>query len=333
LEVTVYGIDDTIEEDVTLSDFSPDEKFNQEYYYVPEYYDDSADAPQLLFKEDLWYLDTSDQVKKLQEYLNQLGYFNGLANGYFGDETRMAIYLFQKDKGIIKDISELGAGHFGLQTRQELEKAVLNKKKDLSPKTNLGPDDSDSDNITKLQKLLNLAGYSVKTTGQYDEQTTKAVIKFQIDNGVVKSDADLGAGYFGPKTSSKLSLKLDELVKDGKTKLPVAHANEEVGALVESKAVLTTYMHTDLSLGSTGPEVKRLQKELASLSLLRSDVTGSYDEVTQHAVFKFQQTQGLVSTMDDEGAGVFGPQTRAKFNEILASKHYYNKLIAEKAVE
>lgn len=337
LEVTVYGIDDTVEENVTLSDFSPDEKFTQEYYYIPEYYNDNyaEEVPQVLFKEDLWYLDKSDDVKELQEYLTQLGYFKGITNGYFGDETRMAIYLFQKDKGIVRDITDLGAGHFGLQTRQELEKAVVNRKKTVMPKTNMGEDDADADsaNVLKLQKLLNLAGYSVKETGKYDAQTTKAVFKFQKDNKIVKNENELGAGYFGPKTSSALSAKLDKLVKDGKATLPVAHANEEVEALVESKAVLTPYMHENLSLGSTGPTVKRLQKELKSLNLLRKEPTGTYDETTEHAVFKLQQVSGLVSAMEDDGAGVFGPQTREKLNNVLASKNYYNKLIAEKAAK
>jgi len=332
VDVTVYGIDTTIDEDVTISDFDPSEKTNQEYFYIPQYYVEDDDLPLRLFPDDLWYLDDGKKVKELQEYLEQLGYYNGDINGYFGDETRMAIYLFQKDKGLVQTIADLGAGHFGVQTRSELEDTILNRKKSLSPKMNLGPDDDDAGNVKKLQMLLRMAGYSVSESGKYDTKTVTAVFNFQKDNDIVSSQADYGAGYFGPKTSATLTKKLDDLFEAGDINIPVAHANEEVVALVNSRAVLTPFMHNNLSLGDSGPEVTRLQTELKSLSLLRKKPTGTYDETTEHAIYKFQQIHGLVAVKTDEGAGVFGPQTRLKLNEILSSKNYYNKKIAEKSV-
>ena len=332
LEVTVYGINADLDEDVLIGDFSINEKDNQEYFYIPDYYTDSVEIPSMIFKDDLWYLDQGDEVEKLQEYLNQLGYFHGDVNGYFGDETRMALYLYQKDKGLIQNIADLGAGHFGSQTRKALEETILTRKKELAPKTNLGTDDKDPDNVKKLQKLLKISGYDVIQSGIYSSRTTAAVIKFQKDSGVIASDTDWGAGYFGPKTSSALVKKLGELLEAGKVDIPVAHANEEVKDLVKNRAVLTTFMHENLSLGSTGPEVTRLQKELQSLNLLRKTPTGTYDEVTEHAIYKFQQSQGIVASKADQGAGTFGPSTRDTLNKIISSKNYYAVKIAEKAV-
>ena len=74
----------------------------------------------------------------------------------------------------------------------------------------------------------------------------------------------------------------------------------------------------DLKLGDSGTSVNKLQQELTNLNLLGVDPTGKYGTVTAHAVFKFQQTQGLVGTEQDTGAGVFGAKTRAKLNSIVA---------------
>ena len=341
VEVTVYGIVDSMQEEVIIGDYSDDEKYTQEYFYIPEYYETQSFeqkfeqktvADERLFPEDLWYLSQGEDVKRLQQFLNQLGYFNGEINGYFGDDTRMAIYVFQKDKGLVQDIADLGAGHFGPATREVLEDAIVSQKNDLNPKVNLGPAETDKESIKKLQKALRLAGYDVEMTGSYDSKTTEAVFRFQTDNDIVGSISDSGAGYFGPKTFAVLAGKIDTLFKSG-TKLAVAHANDEIGVLISTKQILTPPMKTNLVLGDEGPEVKRLQQELKNLNLLRMIPTGNFGETTKHAVFKFQQIQGLVTDENSEYAGIFGEQTRQKLNEIIAAKNYYTKKIAEKAIQ
>ena len=335
VEVTIYGVDSSIDENVIIGDYTPDEKNNQEYYYIPEYYEDAPSevVPERLFPEDIWYLSEGDDVKSLQEYLANLGYFNGVTNGYFGDDTRMAIYLFQKDKGLINSIADLGAGHLGPSTREALENEILSRREELAPSMNLGPSSSNSGSVKKLQKALSLLGYDVAVTGEYDEKTEKAVLKFQIDADILANASEYGAGYFGPKTLSSLIMKIDESLSKGKLKIPVAYANDEIGVMVKSRQVLTPPLHDDLKVGDAGPEVKRLQMELKNLGLLRIDPTGNYGEVTEHAVFKFQQIHGLVDQKTSQYAGIFGSSTRTKMNEIIAEKNYYNRRISEKRVK
>ena len=76
----------------------------------------------------------------------------------------------------------------------------------------------------------------------------------------------------------------------------------------------------DLKLGATGEDVRQLQEELQRINLLGIEPTGYYGEVTQHAVFKFQQIHGLAGDMDSTGAGIFGPMTRTKFNAVVAAR-------------
>ena len=333
VEVTVYGIDNSIVEDVDIPGYSSDEKTDQEYFYIPEYYEDydtGYSVESALFPEDLWYLSESDEVKKLQEYLRDLGYFDGVVNGYFGDDTRMAIYVFQKANGLVQNIADLGAGHFGPATRKAFEEAALSRKEQLVPQSNLGPESNSEDSIKKLQQVLKLMGYKVAENGVYDEETQDAVFKFQIDNNILNNVTDYGAGYFGPRTLSVFSSKLSDLLEEGKIEMPVAHASSEIEELIESRQVLSPPLHADLAFGDSGPDVKRLQQELRNLSLLRIEPTGNYGEITEHAVFKFQQINGLVTDKSSELAGVFGSQTRDELNQIIAEKNYYSKKISEK---
>ncbi|MBD3330612.1 hypothetical protein GF354_03730 [Candidatus Peregrinibacteria bacterium] len=84
-----------------------------------------------------------------------------------------------------------------------------------------------------------------------------------------------------------------------------------------------------LEPGSSGEEVRKLQEELRRLNFYWYDVTGYYGELTAHAVFKFQQSQFLVGDKDSLGAGLFGPKTKARLNDIIAIREFNNVLIAE----
>lgn len=94
-----------------------------------------------------------------------------------------------------------------------------------------------------------------------------------------------------------------------------------------------TALSRDLKLGDSGQEVRELQKQLQALNLFKADITGYYGEVTQHAVFKFQQIQNLVADKNSLGAGIFGPKTRDHMNEILVAKKYTTVLVAEASLD
>ena len=62
--------------------------------------------------------------------------------------------------------------------------------------------------------------------------------------------------------------------------------------------------HNNQSLGAVNDDVRRLQQELKGLNLFKVSASGKYGEVTENAVFKFQQTMGIVDSRDDFGAGI-----------------------------
>lgn len=306
VEVTVYGIDPSIKENVYLEGFTEAEKFIR-----------TIVEEQKIFKTDLWYGESGDKVGELQQYLKDLGYYKGTIDKYYGDEVYKAVVEFQIDQDIVDNEEEFGAGYFGPQTRAQIEAVLDQRRKDKLPQKNLGKDDT-GDEVKKLQEALLKLGYDLEITGIYDQKTIDAVFDFQQDNEIVDNEEDLGAGYFGPQTLAVLSDRLAML------DAPVSQTLED---LPNEQAVYTAF-EKDLALGDQGDEVTRLQEELRKFNLLRIEPTGYYGEVTQNAVFKFQQRKGIVSSMEDLGAGTFGPQTRNHLNSILGYRANTNQRIA-----
>jgi len=71
---------------------------------------------------------------------------------------------------------------------------------------------------------------------------------------------------------------------------------------------------TNLKPGDTGPQVKVLQKALASLGYSPGKVDGVYGPSTKQAVVEFQKASGLTAD------GVVGPKTLAALKSALTAK-------------
>jgi len=304
VNVTVYGVDPKIKENVYLEGFTEAEKFIR-----------TIVTKQKIFKTDLWYNQSGDEVGKLQKYLKNLGYYKGTIDNYYGNEVYKAVIAFQIDQDIVNNEEEFGAGYLGPQTRAKLEAVIEKKRKDKLPKKNLGRDDS-GDEVKKLQEALIKLGYNLEITGVYDQKTIDAVFDFQKDNNIVNEEDSLGAGYFGTQTFAVLSDRLASLEDPTSQDLD------------NSQQAKFTAFNNTLSLGDKGDDVMRLQQELKKFNLLRIEPTGYYGQITQNAVFKFQQRKGIVTSMEDSGAGTFGPQTINHLNGILGYRANNKQRIA-----
>lgn len=97
----------------------------------------------------------------------------------------------------------------------------------------------------------------------------------------------------------------------------------------EFKGELTSYLANPLQYGDEGESVLNLQKELKKLNFYWAEPTGVYDDLTVHAVFKFQQARGIVADEDTTGAGYFGPMTRKSLNLLIGQRNYTNAVIAQ----
>ncbi|MBU1954100.1 peptidoglycan-binding protein [Patescibacteria group bacterium] len=161
------------------------------------------------------------------------------------------------------------------------------------------------EDVKKLQTMLTDMGYyNGDINGVFDTATYDAVAKFQVDEDVLPDMYSFGIGHVGAKTIAVLADKVP---------LQEAHAKAEQFEPVD---IFTS----DLKLGDSGDDVWELQAELKKINLLGIDPTGYYGEVTEHAVFKFQQIYRLVGDKSSRGAGIFGPITRNRFNSIVAAR-------------
>ncbi len=189
---------------------------------------------------------------------------------------------------------------------------------------------NEGEEVKKMQEYLVTWGYLSEANGFYGSDTAQALFDFQLDYNIVSDPEELGAGHFGPSTRRKF----DELIGGG---LTAANAAAEEVKLQKGRSLMSK--HTDLYeeenlfvaelvLGESGEAVRQLQEELVKLGYLRLSPTGYFGETTEHALYKFQQSQGLVSSKDESGAGVLGPRTRGVINSIISSRYDAKSLMA-----
>jgi peptidoglycan hydrolase-like protein with peptidoglycan-binding domain len=321
VQATVYGVDSSLQENVDLTKFAQAEIAAEAA---------TGQAPRL-FTQDLTLNYQNDEVKTLQTSLKQLGYYNGDITGTYDEATLDAVAKFQIAVGLVDTANDFGAGYFGSQTRRSLEDALNQKGTEIQnhlPQTPLSKDDQGVD-VKKLQTALQKLGYDVTVTGVYDDQTVNAILKFQKDQKVVTSDSDFGAGVFGPKTMQVLAMSLAGVSFDDANAADTTSTDTVM--LEESATVQPVIVFTrDLQLGDSGPDVTRLQQELKKMNYLGIDPTGNYGAVTQHAVMKFQEAQGLIASETDSAAGFFGFETRAKIHGIIGQRKYVDDLISQR---
>lgn len=185
---------------------------------------------------------------------------------------------------------------------------------------------TDSAEVSELVNyLIEWGYYSDEPTSFYGPGVAQAVFDFQTDFGIVMDPADMGAGHFGHKTRSQF----DKLLKDEDFALETIQLQRgsvlmsKYDDLFEKKELFASA----LTVGDSGAMVTKLQNELVGMGFLYQ-ATGTFDEVTEHAVFKFQQKNGLVNSKSDSGAGYVGPATRNALNAILETRYNSKSLMA-----
>ena len=237
----------------------------------------------------------SEEVRKLQRRLKELGWYSGSADGDFGPATETAVKNFQKANGLTAD------GKAGEKTLQKLysssavtkkqasatptPKATATRKPTATPKPtprvtatprptatpNLSKEyylqlGASGDKVRTLQnRLIALGWLSGRATGTYDAATEAAVRAFQKKTKGLWED-----GVAGPDTLSALYS---------------ANAARASG--------VTASTGQTLELGSEGEAVRALQRRLKELKYYDGAVDGSYGAATEAAVRAFQSRNGL----------------------------------------
>ncbi len=229
------------------------------------------------------------RVTTLQNRLISLGWLGGKATGTYDEATELAVRAFQrKTSGLWED------GVAGPGTLQAIysDDAARSSAPVAGGNTTLELG-SEGDEVKALQKRLKELGYlKGSADGKFGVATEAAVIAFQQNNGLT---ADGKAG-----TSTLSKLYSGDAKRSGGSAAPIEA--ESLGGRDTSGISSTGYV--TLEEGSSGDQVRNLQKRLKELGYYRGNVDGSFGEGTTAAVMAFQLRNNL--TVD----GKVGPATQ-----------------------
>jgi len=210
--------------------------------------------------------DSGNQVRQVQQRLQQLGYFNANATGNFGGLTQEAVIRFQQNAGLSADgivgprtLAALGLGGI---ISPPLDTGNTGNNRDL---IGLGEGDR-GPGVSDLQRRLQTLGYfNQQPTGNFGSITKNAVIRLQRDYNIPAT---------GLVTEATLALLNSGL----------------------NSAQDAVFPGTTLQEGKHGPAVEALQQRLQTLGFYDGLITGYFDTLTAVAVQQFQQSQGIPAT-------------------------------------
>jgi len=205
--------------------------------------------------------DSGTQVSQIQQRLQELGYFNANATGYFGSLTQEAVIRFQRNAGLTAD------GIVGPQTLRALELVTSDPFNPPSNRDLIGLGIGDSGpGVSDLQRRLQALGYfNQQPTGNFGNITKNAVMQLQQDYNIPAT---------GLVTEATLAL-LNSGLNSGPD---------------------VVFPGTTLQQGDRGTAVVTLQQTLQNLGFYNGTITGYFDDQTELAVRRFQQSQGISAT-------------------------------------
>ena len=249
---------------------------------------------------------TGSAVRKLQEDLHELDFYDGVISGKYGGLTQEAVRLFQKKHGLdadgiagpktLKKIASL----MGESTESEIPTIGSILSPVLQTGTTTLRHGMQGDAVEKLQEDLDeLDYYTGSVTGKYGNLTKEAVRLFQRDYDLTSD------GIAGPKTLAKIKSVLsgvEESETDEEDKEESANAGTTVTVKPSVSLDEVSKLNTEVTLrrGSRSGYVTRLQKALTALGYFTDKCDGSYGNNTEEAVKLYQKAKGLT---DDGVAG------------------------------
>jgi peptidoglycan hydrolase-like protein with peptidoglycan-binding domain/3D (Asp-Asp-Asp) domain-containing protein len=260
----------------------------------------------------------------------------GLNRALNWGKRTVKVVVYGIDESVEENIDLSGISSKGKSTSSSPSPSSSGQSIPVVKQASFGYGDS-SEEIKEIKiKLASLKYFDGQINEDFDQDLYEAMVVFQIQKGVVKNSNEFGAGYFGPQTRKTLAMATTSKTSSSTSIIKTAKAEDSKDQYAENVQYAgngLTFLTSDLEIGDSGQAVIELQTELKKLHLFGLDPTGYYGEITAHAVFKFQQSQGLVGDKESKGAGEFGPITRSKLSALVNSRIETRKTIAAKPEE
>jgi peptidoglycan hydrolase-like protein with peptidoglycan-binding domain len=160
---------------------------------------------------------------------------------------------------------------------------------------------SDPEKIKELQTILSrLSYYTGEIDGKYSQAIEDALYDFQIENQIIISKKNYGAGFYGIKTRTKLKEIYALYVANEKKRMEEAarlalEKAEETKRLAAQKREVTLFIQ---NLGTpkadeVGTHVRALQQTLASLGYFKGKDTAIFGKNTRAALTQYQKERNI----------------------------------------
>ena len=230
--------------------------------------------------------DEGGAVTRLQTRLYRMGYTADVPDGIYGGGTARAIGIFQHYNGI----APTGIADTDTQ-------ALLFSGQAKQPDNAMLTVGSSGEAVSKLQKRLRVLGFaSIAVDGGYGNSTKAGVENLQQYMQEMAGEA-LAASTTGTGTNhSSLAVEVNGVAD------PLLLDDFYSGSFPEIPA--------DMSTGSAGRDVVRLQRRLSCLEYYYDGLDGQYGSGTASAVSAFQRRNGLPESGSADNATL-----AALFNE------------------
>lgn len=156
--------------------------------------------------------DNNEEVLALGNFLKAKKYFSGKPTKKFTAALEKALIKYQVDNKLFANESSENLGVVTAATKDKIASDSCKKRDIETPSTscvfltrNLMRQNNDERFVNDnrmLQRFLVQKGYMSSTfvTGEFGSITREAVIRFQLDNGIISSATQEGAGEVGPRT-------------------------------------------------------------------------------------------------------------------------------------
>lgn len=140
---------------------------------------------------------SGEEVKKIQERLTELGYYNGACDGEFGNLTAEAFMAFQAAAGLTADgiagsdreLLYSDNAPYASQTEETADSESATEETtaptEEETEATVYQNGDENDTVADIQtKLAKLGYFDIEVTGCFGDYTTQAVKNFQLANGL-----------------------------------------------------------------------------------------------------------------------------------------------------
>ena len=254
---------------------------------------------------------SGSKVEKLQERLQELGYYNGSIDGDFGDLTEAAFKLFQKTAGLFEDgiagndADILYSDDAPAYVKEEEE--VIAKKKDTElaetgvqeetpaaeEATEAAPAEDATvsyalgdfaDEVALIQERLNTLGYLEATPdGSFGAQTETAVKGFQKNNELVETGVVDEVTYDTLFSEKAVEMPAEVKVSDADT-TPAEKINVNAPAQVAPTTTPATAPNTEVEKKTTAVASKSLAGVTDSVDMQKNAKTTNFEFILWLAI-------------------------------------------------